>query len=163
MTLVNYLNFYGGWEKRFDSLSTTQEPFLVSPGEVIMVKMMRQTGHFHVAHLPQLKVKAISLPYLLCAGNVYANVRNRTVRAKKKKVTCKSGVRDSRFHMVVLMPYESDDGMQKLEANLTGELFQSVLRKFQYKSYLDLSFPSFRLKSKGDLINSVGNVSECQC
>ena len=128
-----------------------------------MVKMMRQAGHFHVAHLPQLKVKAISLPYLLCAGNVFANLRNnRTSRAnKKKKVTCKSGVRDSRFHLVVLMPYDmSGDGMGKLESNLTGELFQSVLRKFQYKSYLDLSFPSFRLRSKRDLVNSVASVSE---
>lgn len=126
---------------------------------MVMVKMMRQKGHFHVAHLPDLKVKALSMPYLLCAGNIFGNMRNRTssLRVKQKKTTCKSGVRDSRFHLVVLMPYETD-GMRRLEENLNGELIKNVLGKFQYKNYLDLSFPSFKIKSKGDLIEPLHKV-----
>jgi serpin B len=61
LVLVNAIYFKGKWEKPFDTNSTRDEPFYVSPGTTNNVPLMHQTDQFGYAEFPGLQV--LVLPY----------------------------------------------------------------------------------------------------
>ncbi|CAG7786210.1 unnamed protein product [Allacma fusca] len=162
INLANYLDFKAGWEKKFDLLNTKPEPFYVNSSEILIVNTMQQTGHYFMTPVPELDAQAISIPYLLCDGLKLSTPSfNRTLRSKprKKLKTCKSGVKDSRLQMIVLLP-NSQDGLRAMERKFTRQTLLSIPARFDYKTYLDLRIPRFQMVSKKNVADLASTLLE---
>nr|XP_044249264.1 serine protease inhibitor 42Dd [Drosophila takahashii] len=86
--LINALYFKGKWQKPFMPETTSLDAFHVDPDTRVEVNMMYQEDKFRFADLPQLKARAVQLPY------EYSNI-----------------------HMLILLPNEIS-GLQELELQL---------------------------------------------
>ncbi|EDW46673.1 serine protease inhibitor 42Dd [Drosophila sechellia] len=86
--LINVLYFKGKWQKPFMPETTSIDHFHVDRDTHVEVNMMYQEDKFRFAELPQLKARAVELPY------EYSNI-----------------------HMLILLPNEVN-GLQELEQQL---------------------------------------------
>jgi len=63
LVLVNAIYFKGQWENKFMKYCTVKDRFYTGRSKAIQVDMMEQTDEFPYTEIPDLKVKAIALPY----------------------------------------------------------------------------------------------------
>ena len=119
--LTNAIYFKGDWDKAFESSKTKKEKFHVSKSESVMVDMMNMEKKNWIAGESQnLDCKTLELPY------------------KGKELS-----------MMFILP-NKDDGLSKLESNLTAESFQE-LTKSMYPQDVIVSIPKFKIESSFQL------------
>ncbi len=63
MILISALYFKADWSKPFDLEQTRSDVFHLNDKSQVQVEMMSVSGHFRVADLPELKAKALEMPY----------------------------------------------------------------------------------------------------
>ncbi|XP_067005353.1 leukocyte elastase inhibitor isoform X2 [Anabrus simplex] len=63
LVLINAIYFKGDWQKAFEESSTVMAPFRLTRYVFVNVPMMQQTGTFSYGDFPELKFKALRLPY----------------------------------------------------------------------------------------------------
>ena len=121
IVLTNAIYFKGDWDKAFESSKTKKEKFHVSKSESVMVDMMNMEKKNWIAGESQkLDCLMLELPY------------------KGKELS-----------MMFILP-NKDDGLSKLESNLTAESFQE-LTKSMYPQDVIVSIPKFKIESSFQL------------
>lgn len=137
--LLNAIYFKGEWNLQFEKDYTRDAPFTLADGKQVDLPLMYQRNEFAILEKPDFQVA--SLPY---AGG--------------------------RLSMVVLLPQQNhqlglldaprrekaDDGLAKLEKQLTADKLQSILAELDKAQPVksDLYLPQFRLEASYDLISA---------
>ena len=118
MVLVNAIYFKGDWASKFDVRDTGVSPFNVNAQEKVNVKMMFQHGKYRMTVDRALDCQVLALPYV-----------------------------GDHLDMFILLPRQQD-GLATLEASLTADGLQGVLRDIgsARKVDVDVFLPKFRLE-----------------
>ena len=130
MVVANAVYFQSKWLYRFDSSSTEQRHFQVTPSETMQIPFMVQTANLMIGTSDKLKVQVLDLPYA-----------------------------DSQFSMLILLPDPSRgiDGLIRVLSpqhiyELVGEMYddevQVSLPKFKMEQEFDLAGPLYSMGIK---------------
>ncbi|CAN8000386.1 unnamed protein product [Ixodes hexagonus] len=116
LIIVNAVYFKGLWDEQFNPEATFKQAFHETADRSKQVDMMYQSKPFRFCEYPQLKVRALEIPY----------------RGRK---TC----------MVILLPDEVD-GLSTFEEGLTASKLAEILQGLSDHGDVDLSLPKFKLE-----------------
>jgi serpin B len=127
LVLVNAIYFKGNWLQKFDQALTSKQDFHLANGSIKQVDTMKLSGKkFHYLwHPGGLEANALELPYV---GDKVA--------------------------MTILLP-ESETNLAEIQSNLSGDIFDSILKMSSTGSSspqeINLQLPKFKLNFKQEL------------
>ncbi|KAJ0059873.1 hypothetical protein NL108_014561 [Boleophthalmus pectinirostris] len=123
LVLVNAIYFKGNWDEPFDEDSTCDDQFWINKNESKPVKMMRQTSWFPLNFISEINCQIIVLPY---EGN--------------------------ELSMLIFLPSSIEDGLEKLEQQLTYENFMKwTCSDMMAKVKVQVGLPRFKMEENYDL------------
>uniref|UniRef100_A0A8C3T8V0 Serpin family B member 1 n=2 Tax=Chelydra serpentina TaxID=8475 RepID=A0A8C3T8V0_CHESE len=133
LVLVNAIYFKGNWAEKFKEADTTQMPFRLNKNEKKTVQMMYQKEKFPYRNIPELKCRALELPY-----------------------------DGKELSMIILLPDDIDDdttGLQQLEKQLTLEKLQEWTQpENMYPIDVHVKLPKFKLEDSYDLESDLSGL-----
>uniref|UniRef100_A0A3B3ZNT7 Serpin B6 n=1 Tax=Periophthalmus magnuspinnatus TaxID=409849 RepID=A0A3B3ZNT7_9GOBI len=125
LVLVNAIYFKGNWNKQFSESSTRDSQFRINMNETKPVKMMHQKSKFPLTFIGEINCQIIELPY-------------------EEKV----------LSMLIFLPSSIEDGLEKLEQQLTYENFVEWTRPDMMDEVeVQLGLPRFKMEETYDLKN----------
>ncbi|KAJ0060003.1 hypothetical protein NL108_018236 [Boleophthalmus pectinirostris] len=123
LVLVNAIYFKGNWDEPFDEDSTCDDQFWINKNESKPVKMMHQTSWFPLNFISEINCQIIVLPY---EGN--------------------------ELSMLIFLPSSIEDGLEKLEQQLTYENFMKwTCSDMMAKVKVQVGLPRFKMEENYDL------------
>ncbi|XP_020792383.2 serpin B6-like isoform X2 [Boleophthalmus pectinirostris] len=123
LVLVNAIYFKGNWNKQFNESSTHDGQFRINKNETKPVKMMHQKSKFPLTFISEINCQIIDLPY------------------KGKELS-----------MLIFLPGSIDDGLEKLEQQLTYENFVEWTRPDMMDEVeVQVGLPRFKMEENYDL------------
>ncbi|XP_055007231.1 leukocyte elastase inhibitor-like [Boleophthalmus pectinirostris] len=133
LVLVNAIYFKGNWDEPFMGTCTCDDQFWINKNESKPVKMMHQTYWFPLKFISEINCQIIDLPY---KGN--------------------------ELSMLIFLPSSIEDGLEKLEQQLTYENFMKwTCPDMMNKVKVELGLPRFKMEENYDLkdvLTSMGMV-----
>jgi len=128
MILVNAVYFKGDWLEPFDPELTQIQPFYLGSKESkVDVSMMSLTGAFRTGKIKSIDAKFVELPY------------------KGKQLS-----------MVIILPNEVD-GLEKLEASLSGRTMDKMEKKASWKE-ICVKIPKFSIETETNLVDTLSEL-----
>ncbi|KAM4026596.1 serpin B3-like [Anomaloglossus baeobatrachus] len=128
IALVNTIYFKGQWAKKFNPENTREGTFHVNKNEKKTVKMMSKSGKFKFLALPELKSKALMLPY------------------------------EGDLSMIIVLPDEVDGVNELLSKANPDLLTTWAQRKNLREKEVDVILPKFKLEHGYELVQPLKSL-----